>query len=173
MTHVAERLDIALEPLYESIGWPLYEKYGHAYDAFKLAIAEPEKVFEGIEMEENVRRALLSEIRRRLTPQPTKFRSDIEVTCFAYEGIDAVKAALTAGEECSTQEAQVKIKLIAPPLYVVTMQCTDKTLGLETMEKAVEKIEEVIKEKGGAFNVKMKVSFRGERVKQAAEIGSS
>lgn len=38
MGHVAERLDIPLEDLYKDIGWPLYQKYGHAYDAFKLAI---------------------------------------------------------------------------------------------------------------------------------------
>ena len=38
LRHVAEKHDIALKELYESIGWPLYKKFGHAYDAFKLAI---------------------------------------------------------------------------------------------------------------------------------------
>jgi len=38
MRHVAERLGMELEGLYTSFGWPLYKKYGHAYDAFKLAI---------------------------------------------------------------------------------------------------------------------------------------
>ena len=37
---------------------------------------------------------LLSTIARRLTPQPIKLRADIEVTCFGYDGIDAIKTAL-------------------------------------------------------------------------------
>ncbi|KAI9005633.1 eukaryotic translation initiation factor 2 alpha subunit-domain-containing protein [Hyaloraphidium curvatum] len=154
--HVAERLDMPLEDLYKSVGWPLYEKYGHAYDAFKLAITEPDKVFEGIEMTDEIKKELFANIRRRLTPQPIKFRSDIEVTCFAYEGIDAVKAALTAGEEASTEDAPIKIKLIAPPLYVMTTHCVDKTIGLEVMEKALSQIEAVITKSQGILNVKMK-----------------
>lgn len=38
MSHVAEKMDLPLEDLYRDIAWPLYTKYGHAYDAFKLAI---------------------------------------------------------------------------------------------------------------------------------------
>ena len=38
MRHVAEKAKVPLEELYEAIGWPLYRKYGHAYDAFKIAI---------------------------------------------------------------------------------------------------------------------------------------
>lgn len=38
MRHVAEKIDMDLEQLYERVGWPLYRKYGHAFDAFKLAI---------------------------------------------------------------------------------------------------------------------------------------
>lgn len=38
MRHVAETLHRNLEDLYIQVGWPLYKKFGHAYDAFKLAI---------------------------------------------------------------------------------------------------------------------------------------
>merc|ERR1712194_874190 len=40
LRHLAERRKFFLEDLYEKIGWPLYKKYGHAFDAFKLAISE-------------------------------------------------------------------------------------------------------------------------------------
>jgi translation initiation factor 2 subunit 1 len=39
LRHVAEKNDVPLKHLYETIGWPLYRKFGHAYDAFKVAIA--------------------------------------------------------------------------------------------------------------------------------------
>ena len=45
-------------------------------------------------MEPRVKAALLQNIKNRLTPQITKIRCDLEVSCFKYEGIDAIKAAL-------------------------------------------------------------------------------
>lgn len=156
MRHVAEKCGSSLEELYVQFGWPLYKQFGHAYDAFKLAITEPEKVFAQFNLDPFVKKELLVNIRRRLTPQPVKIRADIECTCFDYEGIDAVKAALKAGEDCSTPEVSVKIRLVAPPLYVMTTNALDKTAGIETLEKAIAKIEETIKKSQGMLTVKMK-----------------
>lgn len=55
---------------------------------------------------------LLANIRRRMTPQAMKIRADIEVTCFGYEGIDAIKAALLAGEALKRDDCDIKIKVI-------------------------------------------------------------
>lgn len=156
MRHVAEKLDESLEDLYKLFGWPLYQKYGHAYDAFKLAINEPEKVFEGMDISEAIKKELISNIRRRLTPQPVKIRADIEVTCFGYEGIDAVRSALLAGEALSTEEVPIKIRLVAPPLYVMTTHALDKQLGIEALEKSILKIEECVTKAGGNCTIKMK-----------------
>lgn len=38
MRHVSETTQRGLEDLYVQFGWPLYQKFGHAYDAFKIAI---------------------------------------------------------------------------------------------------------------------------------------
>jgi translation initiation factor 2 subunit 1 len=38
LRHVAEKTLEPIESLYDSIGWPLQAKYGHAVDAFKLSI---------------------------------------------------------------------------------------------------------------------------------------
>ena len=40
LRHLAERRKYVLEDLYARIAWPLYKKYKHAFDAFKLALAE-------------------------------------------------------------------------------------------------------------------------------------
>lgn len=39
MRHVAATSKMKLEDLYSRVGWPLYQKYGHAYDAFKIAVS--------------------------------------------------------------------------------------------------------------------------------------
>jgi len=67
---------------------------------------------------EAVAEELKSYIGKRLTPQPTKVRADVEVTCFEYEGIDAIKTALRTAEAKNTADTQVKCRLVSPPLYV-------------------------------------------------------
>ncbi len=36
---------------------------------------------------DEVRDAIMKNIRRRMTPQPVKIRADVELTCFSYDGI--------------------------------------------------------------------------------------
>jgi translation initiation factor 2 subunit 1 len=69
---------------------------------------------------------LMATIARRLTPQPIKLRADIELTCYTTAGIDAIKKALRAGENASTEAVPIKAKLVAPPLYVLSTNATDK-----------------------------------------------
>lgn len=80
MRHVAEKTQTPIEELYKSIGWPLNKKYGHAIDAFKLSISNPEVWKEVSFPSEAVKNELQTYISKRLTPQPTKVRADIEVS---------------------------------------------------------------------------------------------
>lgn len=122
LRHLADQRKLNLEDLYTQIGWPLYKKYGHAYDAFKLTLQPGESTedpFAEIEMSEEIKTDLLQYIKRRLAPQPIKVRADIEVSCFTYEGIDAIKESLLKGIDVGQEGAQkndIKIKLIAPPM---------------------------------------------------------
>lgn len=104
---------------------------------------------------EVVKNELQSYISKRLTPQPTKVRADVEVTCFGYEGIDAVKNALRAAEAQNTPDTQVKVKLVSPPLYVLTSQCLEKNTGISTLEIAIKEIEGNIRANGGGCVTKM------------------
>lgn len=79
MRHVAEKINTPIEELYQDIGWPLNKKYGHAVDAFKLSITNPD-VWNEVTFKSNaIKDELVSYIGKRLTPQPTKVRADIEV----------------------------------------------------------------------------------------------
>ncbi|KAJ1678982.1 hypothetical protein EV182_002964, partial [Spiromyces aspiralis] len=132
-------------------GWPLYDKYGHAYDAFKIAVSNPDEVLAEFNLDPEVRKELLKHIGRRLTPQPVKVRSDIEVNCYTYEGVEAIKKALKAGLAFSNDGIDIKIRLIAPPLYVVTTTCLDKQKGINAVTEAIKAIEDTILSLGGSF----------------------
>ena len=94
-------------------------------------------------------------ILRRLAPQPIKIRSDIEVSCFTYEGIDAIREALFAGMDLGTDQNPVKIRLIAPPLYVLSTTTLEKEVGVGLLNQVIDVIKEKITSKGGKIDVKM------------------
>ena len=64
--------------------------------------------------------------------------ADVEVSCYAYEGIDAVKSALKAGLQQSTEEMPLDIRLIAPPQYVITTTTLDRTEGIAKLNTAIQ-----------------------------------
>lgn len=154
--HVAETVGVDMIDLYKRWGWPLYRRYHHAYDGFRIAVNDPDTVLEGLDISEEERTEFLKNVTRRLTPQPIKLRADIEVTCYKFEGIDAVKAALKAGEACSTKECAIKIKLVAPPLYVVTTASLNKHTGIEALNVALAAVRKEITGRKGNFAVKEK-----------------
>jgi len=167
MRHVSETTHVRLEDLYQQFGWDLYRKFGHAYDAFKLVVTQAEKVLDSYHLSADISSALLLNIRRRLTPQSIKIRADLEVMCFSSEGIDAIKAALKAGEAQSTADIAIKIKLVAPPLYVMMTTALDKEAGIALLQSACDSISRVVRSAGGEVNVKAPpraVSERDDRL---------
>lgn len=180
LRHLAERRKFHLEELYEKIAWPLYRKYGHAYDAFKIALTEDSTAAAAGEMEDpftsltdvppDVIEELKTYIRRRLAPQPIKIRADVEVSCFTYDGIDAIREALFAGIAVGTEHSPIKIRLIAPPIYVLSTMTLDKEVGVALLQKSIDVVAEKIGEKGGKMDVKMApkaVSLKEETELQA------
>lgn len=91
-------------------------------------------------MSDEVREQVLLNIRRRLTPQPHRIRADIEVTCFAYDGVLAIREALVAGSELHSEEKPLSIKLIAPPLFVLFTQSVEKEAGIAHLQRAIDLI---------------------------------
>jgi len=180
LRHLAERRKYRLEELYERIAWPLYKRYGHAFDAFKIALAEEqtttatsqeEDPFASLDVPDDVITELKLYIRRRLAPQPIKIRADVEVSCFTYDGIDAIREALFAGIAVGgTENSSIKIRLIAPPIYVLSTMTLEKEIGIALLQKAIDVILSKISEKGGKMDVKMApkaVSLKEETELQA------
>uniref|UniRef100_A0A7S0RLS3 S1 motif domain-containing protein n=1 Tax=Pyramimonas obovata TaxID=1411642 RepID=A0A7S0RLS3_9CHLO len=187
MRHVAETTPAKLTDLYTQFGWPCYKSHGHAFDAFKTLVQDPETFFqkfivtgdqplkEGevagelvpVLQSPEVREALIKNIQRRMTPQPLKIRADIELTCFQYDGVLHIKEAMRAGESGSKEECIVKVKLVAPPLYVLTTQTLEKELGIATVGECIELMQKSIEARKGKLIVKeapRAVSERDDRL---------
>ncbi|XP_032774450.1 LOW QUALITY PROTEIN: eukaryotic translation initiation factor 2 subunit 1-like [Rattus rattus] len=162
LRHVAEVLeytkDEQLESLFQRTAWVFGDKYKRpgygAYDALKHAVSDP-SILDSLDMNEDDREVLVNNINRRLTPQAVKIQADLEVACHGYELIDAVKEALRAGLNCSTETMPIKINLIAPPRYVMTTTSLERTEGVFVLNQAMAVIKEKIKEKRRVFNVQM------------------
>ncbi|KAL9234750.1 hypothetical protein vseg_009581 [Gypsophila vaccaria] len=173
MRHVAETLSADLEDLYVRIGWPLYRKYGHAFEAFKTIVTDPDSVLDQLTYEfhltdshgrqttevrpavtPEIKDALVKNVRRRMTPQPLKIRADIEMKCFQFDGVLHIKEAMRKAEAAGTNDCPVKIKLVAPPLYVLTTQTLDKDQGISTLNKAISACTEEIERYKGKLVVK-------------------
>jgi translation initiation factor 2 alpha subunit (eIF-2alpha) len=48
--------------------------------------SDPNSVFTGLDIADDMKSDLLNTIKRRMTPQAMRIRADIEVTCYGYEG---------------------------------------------------------------------------------------
>ncbi|XP_059099873.1 eukaryotic translation initiation factor 2 subunit 1-like [Peromyscus eremicus] len=163
--HVAEVVEYSkveqLKSLFQRTSWVFDDKskkpgYG-AYDAFKHAVSDP-SILDSLDLNENEREVLIKNINGCLTPHAVKIQSDIEVACYGYEGIDAVKEALRAGLNCSTETMLIKINLTAPPRYVITTTELVRTEGLSVLSQAMAVIKEKMEEKRGVFDVQMKAN---------------
>jgi translation initiation factor 2 subunit 1 len=179
----------------------LYKKHGHAFEAFKIVVTDPDSVFDALTREvketgpdgvevttlfalssllyhcfnlimktynissvqvtkvvpavsEELKDAFLKDIRRRMTPQPMKIRADIELKCFQFDGVLHIKEAMKKAEAVGTDDCPVKIKLVAPPLYVLTTHTHYKEKGIVTLNKAIEACITAIEEHKGKLVVK-------------------
>lgn len=155
LRHVAEICHLDLEKLYEQTAWTLKKKHGSAYEAFRMAVGNAEGILRPLGLDDGVYNTLVDNIKLRLTPQPLKIRADVGVSCFEYEGIDAVKRALREGLKLSTEEQEVKINLHAPPKYVITTQSIDKEAGIALINSVIEAIKVKIEEEKGTLAILM------------------
>ncbi|KAI3875922.1 hypothetical protein MKW92_030491 [Papaver armeniacum] len=153
MRHVAETTQLDLEDLYIHFGWPLYRMYGHAYEVNRYSFTREVKEVgpDGQEvtkvvpaLSEEVKDALIKNIRRHMTPQPIKIRADIEMKCFQFDGVLHIKEATRKAEATGNDDCPVKIKLVAPPLYVLTTHTLDKEQGIKVLTDAIQDCTQII-----------------------------
>mmetsp|Transcript_97764 Transcript_97764/g.315626 ORF Transcript_97764/g.315626 Transcript_97764/m.315626 type:complete len:336 (+) Transcript_97764:61-1068(+) len=179
MRHVAQMNNIPVEELCMKVSWPLYAKYQDAHEAFRKHINEELNLWEELDFSQpgedlssvadKVKADIDLHLRRRLVQQILRLRAKVEVSCSEYEGIDAVKEALLKGMAASKEDCELKINLVAHPLFVLTCTCRDKTQGHGAIEEAMKLIQEDIEKKGGTFEIKSLPTVIGQDEKGGDE----
>ena len=157
MQRVAIVTKTPLEKLYKLIAWPLYAKYGHAFDGFKQIVTN-ESILDKLtdqNLSSSVREELLNMIHHRMAIRPVNIQANIEVTCFTLDGIDAIKTALRTGIDCGTEEEPITIQLIVTPLYMMSISTLDPERGIQMQQRAIKAIRKDIKSKQGSCTVKV------------------
>jgi translation initiation factor 2 subunit 1 len=48
-------------------------------------------------------------LKLKMIPEPVKIRADFKLTCYKFQGIDAIRAALIEGEKFSTEDIPIKV----------------------------------------------------------------
>jgi translation initiation factor 2 subunit 1 len=111
LKQTAAKLNCKLIKLYEKFGWELYKKYNNdAYDAFRMIMNDPESVFSKIDISDLEKKVLYDNISKKMAPTAIKLRAAFELTCFTYEGVDALKEALlTSKKETNDENFQVAV----------------------------------------------------------------
>jgi len=183
MRHVASLHDIPADELSNKVAWPLQAKYQDAHEACRKHINEEICMWDEIDFSqpgmdlsakaEDLKKDLETSLRRRLITQALRMRAKVEVSCSAFEGIDAIKAAMMKGLQASVEDCEIKAKLIAHPLFMLTCTCRDKQLGLSTLDEAMRLIQESIEAAKGEFNIKTRPELIGENDREEDDEGSS
>ena len=165
MRLTAFSLQCKLIDLYEDFGWDLYDKFDHAYDAFKLCLTDPELVLSKVKITEPQKKALLASIHKKMAAAPQKLRTTFNLHCYTYEGIEAIKDSLLAAKaQTSDDKFKLVFQLIAPPEYKAEVISLDKIGATQRLEQALEIIQNEIKARGGQFKLVQGITRIGTRV---------
>lgn len=167
MKQTAAWLEEDLESLYKRVGWPLGKEFGTIHEAFMKSLSDPEAVFSKVDIDEKAKQLLMDNISKRMQPMSYKVCATFEISCFTFEGIDAVKRALTAVEE--NKEFEIAIRLISSPLYEIATHTPKTQQGIEAVSAQLEQIEKNILERKGMFKIKDKPSAIGAKEEEDVE----
>ena len=158
-----------METIYKKLIWPLYKTHKHALDALKEILAGNKSILDGLKVDENIKEELMKILKEKLVPQPLKIRADFKLTCYTFEGIDAIKEALMNGEKKGTEKIPIKFTILGSPLYECSLTAINKEEGINLMNQALEEVKNSIKANGGSYLLATKPMVLGEGEKSLAE----
>merc|ERR1740121_790344 len=113
MQHVAANHDLDVEDLCMKVSWPLHTKYKCAFAAFKKHADGELNIWDELDftkpgtdishLADKIKEDIDTHMKRRLLVSTVRVMTKCEVSCYEYEGIDAITAALDEGLKASKE----------------------------------------------------------------------
>lgn len=153
LSRVSEVTSVPLLDIYRTIGWPLYDKYEHCYDAFQDISVNP-----GLLVCENndVQEELIKLIKHQFEIRQIRFVMIISLTCFSYMGIEAIKKALKKGIETGKLLGypNVRIECHTSPRYRIVLEDKNINNGVQILRQICKSVENIIRTfENGNFSI--------------------
>ncbi len=141
--------DTPLVELYEKTGWPLYRVYSHCYNAFQL-IFEDNNLLDKYCKDNLIKDEIIKIINQKFVTKSITITMLLNVTCYSYSGILGIQKSLRKGyEKAGEMGVNIKICLVATPLYEVSLETKEPSKSVEWLKQISEAISaEIIKEGG-------------------------
>ena len=159
----------SMEAIYKKVIWPLYKTHNHALDALEEVIEKGNlSILNRLNVNDEIKNELMNILKKSI---PIKIRADFKLTCFNFDGIEAIKEALLKGEKKSTENIQIKLSIIKAPLYrcILTTTNAEKEKGFEIMNQVLEEIKRSVEARNGNYLLKVNPSFFGEDEESLSE----
>ena len=124
ITSVALKCKIDTQTLNTDVVWPLAKTYKTAHAGLQVAFQDPDILLDS-DLSPEVKKCLMEQLKTHFAARQVKVRSLVDITCFSYEGIDAIKAALLAAIAVSPS---IHASLVASPSYALEINDSNGSL---------------------------------------------
>lgn len=152
VARVAELLGIPLLELHSQLTWPLYASSIHPFDTFRRFLVNPSSSSLLQSLPESIQECLQTTLQHRIPHSVLRLRCEIALTCLSRHGVEGIKAALQEGALLSKA---VSIRLVSPPVFLMTLDTTEREEGLVLLQRMCDVIDQKICEMGGKMEIRL------------------
>jgi translation initiation factor 2 subunit 1 len=152
-------LNVTLTDLYQQIGWPLYKDYDHAFDGFEMA-SHDSSILSKYTIDNSIKDVLWKSLQHKFAPKPKTISAIVQVSCAGPRGINAIKEALSCGQNANNNDDndkkyKIDISVVKCPEYSISCRGIEVEKISHMIKKSMNAIQQSIEAvEGGTFLIK-------------------
>lgn len=133
--------------------WLLFRKHGHAIKGIKKITRIPIKIFATLDIFQNESSMLLKILKKKIIKTSNNISVEFELFIFSKNGTKLIKNLILKKTNVFKPK-QIEVRLIVPPVYVITFLNEKKKTGIKIMINLLSNISEYVKRKKGTLTIK-------------------